>query len=46
MLVQGPYPPGEPRVEREVRAAPDAGWDDVLAVAESVRTDSPVSGGS
>jgi glycosyltransferase involved in cell wall biosynthesis len=32
MLVHGPYPIGEPRVERQARAARDAGWEvDVLA---------------
>jgi glycosyltransferase involved in cell wall biosynthesis len=32
MVVHGPYPLGEPRVEREAAAARDAGWDvEVLA---------------
>jgi glycosyltransferase involved in cell wall biosynthesis len=33
MLVHGPYPIGEPRVEREAHAARSAGWDvDVIAM--------------
>lgn len=33
MLVHGPYPVGEPRVQRETRAAVAAGWDvDVVAM--------------
>jgi hypothetical protein len=33
MLVHGPYPVGEPRVEREALVARDAGWAvDVLAM--------------
>ncbi len=33
MLVHGPYPIGEPRVQRETRAAREAGWDvDVIAM--------------
>ena len=33
MVVHGPYPVGEPRVEREAAAARDAGWAvDVLAM--------------